>query len=333
MKGLVSHAVLFAVASGLALAVWSRDESVVQSADSERVEVWGGSADSISRLEFESPKLKFSLDSQKDEVGRFFVASLEKDEAKLPPSSRDAGAPEPAKRVASRFVAVKAAGELVQKLAPFSAVRRIGPYQPARAEEFGFDKPDGTLKVKVGGTEQALVIGAATPGGQERYARHVASNTIYAVESDLAQNLLSAESRLLERDFHGFGEADVTRLRVTRAGKSRDFVPVPDKKGAFADAATPQQVDQTAGNWLGKVDRLRVAEYVEKPDQPRPPESAVARIEYFGAAKPLGYLELFAVPGEKGNEYLARTEYTRWYVKVTSSLGEQVDQDLASLVK
>jgi hypothetical protein len=332
MKGLVTHAVLFAVASGLALAVWSRDETVVQAADSERVEVWGGSADSVSRLEFEAPKLKFSLDSHKDETGRFFVASLDKEEARLP-QPRDAGAPEPAKRVASRFVAVKAAGELVQKLAPLSAVRRIGPYQPARAEEFGFDKPEGTLKVKVGGTEQTLVIGAATPGGQERYARHVASNTIYAVESDLAQNLLSAESRLLERDFHGFGEGDVTRIRVTRAGKSRDFVPVPDKKGAFADAASPQQVDQTAGNWLGKVDRLRASEYVEKPE-PRPaPESAVARIEYFGAAKPLGYLELFAVPGEKGNEYLARTEYTRWYVKVIASLGEQVDQDLAGLVK
>jgi hypothetical protein len=332
MKGLLVHAALLGVAGALSLAVWSRDESVVQSVNSERVEVWGGSPDSVSRLEFDSPKLKFSLDAQKDESGRFFVVSLDKEEAKLPPSP-DAGAPEPAKRVSSRFVAVKAAGELVEKLAPLSAVRRIGPYQPARAEEFGLDKPDGTLKVKLGGAEQALVIGAATPGGQERYARHVASNTIYAVASDLAQSLIGAESRLLERDFHGFTDTEVTRIRVTRAGKSREFVPVPEKKGSFADAATPKQVDQTAGNWLGKVERLRVSEYVEKPAQVPAAESAVARVEYFGGAKPLGYLELFAVPGEKGNDYLARSENTRWYVKVTTSLGEQVDQDLASLLK
>jgi hypothetical protein len=39
------------------------------------------------------------------------------------------------------------------------------------------------------------------------------------------------------------------------------------------------------------------------------------------------------VPGEKGSDYLIRTEQTRWYVKVLSSVGEQLEQDLGSVLK
>ncbi len=68
---------------------------------------------------------------------------------------------------------------------------------------------------------------------------------------------------------------------------------------------------------MTKVGRLRVMEYVEAPSAPLRPEDAIVRVEYFGAGnKTLGYVELFKVPSEKGNDYLARTEYGRWYVKV-----------------
>jgi hypothetical protein len=332
MKGLVVHAVIFAVSAGLALSVWSRDETAALDGPGEKVEVWSGNADSVSGLRFESPKLSLVLDAQKDTYGRYYVASVDKEEPKPPRSAPDAGAPEPGKRVTSRFVAVKAAEELVQKLAPLSALRRIGAFEPGRAEEFGLKEPEGTLKVKLGGAEQSLVIGSSTPGGQERYARHVASNTVYAVDGDLTQSLLSADSRLLEREFHGFADAEISRIRVSRGGKSREFVQIAEKKGSWADAASPAQVEQTVGNWLGKVDRLRVSEYVEKPAQPIAPEGQL-RIEYFGGGKPLGFLELHAVPGEKGNDYLVRTEYTRWYAKVITSAAEQVEQDLAGLLK
>lgn len=333
MKGLVVHGVLFAVASGLALTIWSRDETAVEAGGEDKVEVWGGSAESITHLDFESPKLTLSLDAKKDATGRYYLVKVDREEAKAPHGGPDAGAPPPGKRETSQFIGVKAADELVQKLAPFSALRRIGTFEPGRAEEFGLDKPEGTLKVKLGGGEQSLVLGSNTPGGQERYARHVASNTVYAIESEVAQSLLAGDSRLLERELHGFTDAEVTRIRITRAGKSREVVPVPEKKGSWADAATPANADQTVANWLGKVERLRLSEYVEKPAQPITPESLVTRIEYFGGAKALGHLELYAVPGEKGNDYLARTEYTRWYVKVASSSAEQVDQDLAGLLK
>jgi hypothetical protein len=125
----------------------------------------------------------------------------------------------------------------------------------------------------------------------------------------------------------------VTRLRITKGGKSRELVAVAEKKGAFADPATPTKSDDTVGNWLTKVGRLRVMEYVEKPAAQPAPESAVVRIEYFGKKEALGFLEVYKVPGEKGSDFLIRSEQTRWLVKVLASAGEQVEQDLPSVLK
>jgi len=335
MKGLLPHVAAFAVASALALVVWSRGDKVDEGGTTQKVEVWGGTKGGVERIRFESTQRIVNLDARQDATGRYYVGVVERED-KPPPPRTDGGAPPPetaSKKTTTRFIGVKEAAELAEKLAPLLAARQIGPLASGRAEEFGFDKPEGTLKVKVGGVEQTLVIGATTPGGQERYAKREPGGIVYAVSGDIVQTLLGAESRLLERDLHGFAESDVTRLRITRSGKSREAVTLTDKKGGWADAAEPGKLDETLGNFLGKVSRLHVTEYVETPTTPLTPDSSVLRIEYFGGAKSLGFLELYKVPAEKGSEYLLRTEYGRWYVKVLTSAGEQVEQDVGSVVK
>jgi hypothetical protein len=336
MKGLLPHLVALLVAAALALGVWSHGDKPIELDAAEKIEVWSGSPDHLERIRFESPKRTVTLEARKDSIGRYYVATLDKEEAPKPhPAAPDAGAEasEPAKRVTTHFIGVKDADELATKLAPLTALRQLGPLGGGRAEEFGLDKPEGTLKVKIGGTEHALVIGSSTPGGQERYAKDERSGIVYAVSGDLVQSMLGAESRLLERELHAFPETDVTRLRITRAGKTREAVSIPDKKGAWADAASPSKLDETIGNWLVKVSRLHVTEYVENTPSPLTPESAIVRIDYFGGNKTLGFLELYKLPGEKGSDYYVRTENSRWFVKVLASAGEQVEQDAASVVK
>jgi hypothetical protein len=343
-KSVWVHAGVLIVASGLALSVWSSDEKETAEPEAERVEVWGGSPDSLETIRFEGKDRTVVIDAKKDAQGRYYVAKVDKTESAgpkhdphdphAPPRSvPDAGAPTPGKRTTVRFIGVKAADELAKQLAPLEALRRIGPIEPKRAEEFGLDKPEGTLKVKIDGKEHALVIGGTTPGGNERYAKEVASGSVYAVPGDIAQGMLGAESRLLERELHGFEEGEVTRVRVTKRDKSRELVTVEGKKGSWADLATPTKVDETAGNWISKVDRLRVQEYVEVPSTPLKSENAVVRVEYLSGSKPLGYVELFKAPGGTGNEYFVRSERTRWAAKVLTSAGEQVDQDLGSVLK
>jgi len=329
---------MLGVAAVLAVGVWTRDEDAQVSKPSTQVEVWAGSPDSVSALSFESSTRKVRLEPRKDALGRWYVGTVEKDEPATPPNPHGAGgapANEPApppKHVTTRFVGVKAADDLLKSLAPLRALRAVGKIEGTRAEEFGFDKPEGTLKLTIGGKPQSLVIGGATPGGSERYAKSQ-NGDVFAISGDIVQNLTFADSRLPERDLQPFKPEEATRIKVSKGGKSRDLSRVPDKKDGWADSATPTKLDETAGNWMSKLARLHVQDWVEKPSAAPGPDSLVVHVDYFAGSKPLGSLELYKVPGEKGNEYLAKTEYGRWFARVIASAAEQVDQDSVSLVK
>jgi uncharacterized protein DUF4340 len=339
-KGQIVHLGVLGVAAVLALSVWTRDEDAQLSTQPNQVEVWAGNPDSVTALSFESSTRKLRLEPKKDALGRWYVGTVDKDEPAQPPPTPPHGAaggppasePAPNKHTTTRFVAVKAAEDLLKSLAPLHALRAVGKIEGSRAEEFGFDKPEGTLKITISGKPQSLLIGGATPGGSERYAKSQTGD-VFAISGDIVQNLLYADSRLAERELQPFKPEEATRVKVSRAGKSRDLSRVPDKKEGWADSATPTKLDETAGNWMTKLGRLHVQDWVEKPSATPGPESLVVRVDYFAGSKALGSLELYKVPAEKGNEYLAKTEYGRWFARVITSAAEQVDQDSTSLVK
>jgi hypothetical protein len=335
LKGQVVHLALLGVAAVLALGVWTRDDQAQLAAKPSDVEVWGGSPDSVTALSFESATRKVRLEPKKDALGRWYVGRVDKDETSFvhAPPAADAGAPpSQSKHETVQFVGVKAADEFMKTLAPLRALRAVGKIEGTRAEEFGLDKPEGTMKLTIGGKEQSLVIGSATPGGTERYAKSPTGD-VYAISGDVVQNLLFAESRLAERDLQDFKPDAVTNVKILKGGKSRDLSRVPDKVEGWADSATPTKLDETAGNWMSKLARLHVQDWVEKPSAPVGPDNAVVSVAYFAGKKPLGSLDLYKLPAEKGSEYLAKTAYGRWYAKVVTSSAEQVDQDSASVVK
>ncbi|HKO50041.1 MAG TPA: DUF4340 domain-containing protein [Polyangiaceae bacterium] len=338
LKGQILHLGLLGASAVLALGVWTRDDDAQLSSKPSQVQVWAGEPDSVTALSFESNTRKVRIEPKKDAIGRWYVGTVDKDEAASAASAAhgaDAGAPTPSsppKHTTFRFVGVKAADDLLKSLAPLQALRAVGKVEGTRAEEFGLDKPEGTLKLTIAGKPQSLVIGGATPGGTERYARS-ASGDVFAISGDIVQNLLYADSRLAERDLQPFKPDEATRVKVSKAGKSRDLSRVPGKNEGWADSATPSKLDETAGNWMTKLGRLHAQDWVEKPSAVPAADSLVVRVEYFAGSKPLGTLELYKVPGEKGNEYLAKTEYGRWFAKVITSAAEQVDQDSVSLVK
>ncbi|HWZ88459.1 MAG TPA: DUF4340 domain-containing protein [Polyangiaceae bacterium] len=337
VKGQLVHLALLGVASVVALGVWTRDDQAQLALKPSEVEVWGGSPDSVTELSFESPTRKVRIEPKKDALGRWYVGTVDKDEPSFvhppPGAAADAGAPpSPTKHETLHFISVKTADELLKTLAPLHALRAVGKIEGTRAEEFGLDKPDGTLKMTIAGKPQSLVIGSATPGGSERYAKSAAGD-VYAISGDIVQSLLFAESRLAERDLQDFKPEEVTNVKILKGGKSRDLSRVPDKVEGWADAATPTKLDETAGNWMAKLGRLHVQDWVEKPSAPVGPDNTVVSVAYFAGKKPLGTLDLYKVPGEKGSEYVAKTAYGRWYAKVVTSTAEQVEQDSGSVVK
>jgi hypothetical protein len=354
-RGFFVHVALLGLAVLAAVLVWTRDKQPKTLAQGD-VTVWPGRAADIEQIRFEGKNnnKKVTLAAKKDAGGAYFIGTAEKEVAapKKDPHGHDApdahdaadagadagGNAEPAapkERSTVTFVSVSAAQKLADQLAPLKALRGIGKIGDDRAAEFGLHEPEGTLTVKIGPAERKLIFGSTTPGGGDRYARDPATGEVYAIKGEVFRNLDGAESSLLERSLHEWPDTEVGSATITAQGKTRNLVRGGEERKRFwADPATPDANDETAGNWMSKLERLRPSEYALTP--PAGGE-VVARIEFAsaGGAK-LGYLELIKAPPatpEGKPDYYIVTERTRLHAKVPAQAAEQVEQDVGSVLK
>ncbi|MCA9592655.1 MAG: DUF4340 domain-containing protein [Myxococcales bacterium] len=345
-KSLALHLTLLGIAAVVAVMVWTKEDAP-KAAKRAEVEVWSGRPEQISSIEFESKDKKVRIEPKKDKNGDWYVGHVDKTvTVRTPPSPHGGpdggldGGPEgpglESKKESVVFVGVEQAHKLAESLAPLMALRAIGKVEDARKEEFGFDKPEGTLRVTVSGKQHVLTLGGTTPGGADRYAQ-LDSGEVYAVPGSIAQNLMFADSRLVERELHGFKPDEVGKVKIEQGGKSRELVRMDDKRDGWADAAAPGTLDETAGNWMTKLGRLRITQYVEKPTPEPAPGRALVSVKYLAkGGHELGHIELYKGPPAASSgkpTYLVQTEQTRWYAEVIPSTAEQVEQDLSSVVK
>ena len=323
------HLGVLAASVVTALAVWTREKEPKSLAAGDIV-VWSGRSGDLEKASYESKTRKVSLEAKKDAAGRYFTGTSEKDPPALPHAA-DAGAPPPpGPRTTVGFVSVGSGDKLAEALAPLKALRALGKIGADRAAEFGLAEPDATVTVQIGGAEHKLLVGAATPGGGDRYVRESASSEVYVIKGDAVRNLESADSLLLERELHDWKDSEITRARLESGGKSREVVRGgPEGKRFWADAATAETNDETLGNWMSKLEKLRPSEYVLTDPEAR---ETLLKVDYTGR-KPLGFVELVKVKGGDKPAFYLRTEHTRLYGKVAGTQAEQLEQDLAAIVK
>lgn len=328
------HLTLLAVAAGLAGFLYTRDKEP-KSLIAADVPVWSGRAADVERIRYETKTRKVHLESKKDAAGRYFVGTIEKDMSRLPGASdagADAAAP-PAQTTLSALVSVGAGNKLAEQLAPLKAFRDVGKVEGARAAEFGLAEPEGTLTVVIHGAEKKLVVGGPTPGGSDRYVRDPASGEVYVIKGDVVRDLEAADARLVERELHEWKETEVSAAKVTAGGKTRDLARGgTEGKRFWADGAAVDKNDETLGNWMSKLERLRPNEY---PAAAPTGTQDVVRIDYRGSSGALGWVELVKTTPAGGGkaDYFVRSERTRSFARVTATLAEQVEQDLAAIVK
>ncbi|MFO0762488.1 MAG: DUF4340 domain-containing protein [Byssovorax sp.] len=330
LRGALFHLGILGVAVVTAAVVWTRDKQPKSIAAGD-VTVWSGRQADVERIGYENKTKTIALSVHKDEVGRYFVGSIEKS-APAPASSASAGAPPPAPKTTTTIVSVAAADKLADALAPLKALRALGKIGDDRASEFGLAEPDATVSVKIGASERKLLLGGPTPGSGDRYVKDPTSGEVFAVRGEPFRTLESADTTMVERDLHEWKDTEVQTATLTAGSKSRAIVRGGvEGKRFWADAASPETNDETLGNWMSKLDRLRPTEFLAEPPAEK---QAVLRIEYAGG-KSLGFIELSRTPaGDNGKPtYLIRTERTRLYAKVPLPAAEPVEQDLGAVVK
>jgi hypothetical protein len=320
------HIVLLAVAASAAILVWTRDRNPAVSMGD--ITVWNVRAADVERVAFEGKGKKLTLDARKDSLGRFFVGTAETTAA---PDGLDS----PAQTKNATFVSVGPATQVVESLAPLKAVRDIGKIGDDRSVEFGLKEPEGSLVVVIGGTERKLELGSPTPGGGSRYVRDATSHAVYALKTDVVRDLEAGESALGERELHAFKDPDIRSARLIAAnGKKREVVRTgPDSKRIWADPATPDTADETVGNWIAMLDRLRPTDWLAS-SPPRAGIAPVVRVEYQVKGTEGAFVEIAKVTGNGPKpEFLVRTERTRLWAKTFGPVGEQIEQDLGTVLR
>jgi hypothetical protein len=339
------HVVLFVAASALGLRAWTAEDEPNRKAVA--AELWTGRVNDLSRIEYRTDKKVVTLEPKEDADGRYYIGSIETlatekpkasgPDAGAPPADPHARPPEPESTEPKRFISLTKGAELAESLATLKASRVLGKIAPERIPDFGFDKTDlGTLKVTVGGKEHTLAFGEKTPGGSDRYVRDTATGEAYVIAGLIGNDLTAADNRLIEREFHDFGEERVAKVVLKSATGTREVVRHAVEKDFWARPESPDTKDETVSNWMTKVERLKVTTYVE-PLEPAPkPEDQVVSLEYFNEhGRRLGFLELVKRTPKDGKdkaEYVARSERTRWHATVLRSTAEQIEQDLGSVI-
>ena len=332
--GFAFHGVLLLSAGGFASYVWLRDKDANVSLQGDVI-VWQARSSDLTSVRFEGKKKKVNLEAKKDGLGRYFTGTMVKEAPTPPPPESDAATPPPVPAATSTTVNILSVGQaekLADAVAPLRAVRSLGHLPDDRLSEFGLSDPDGTVTLTIGGIERAIVFGASTPGGSTRYARLPSSGEVYVLQGQLFSDLESADFRLIERELHDWKDVDVASATLMSGDKARKVVRSgPEEQRFWADASHPEANDETVGNWMSKLERMRPTQYETAAPSP---STKLLRIQYSGPrGQDLGFLELVRADVAGKPEYFITTERIRLSAKVIQSQAEQVEQDLAAVVK
>lgn len=326
-SGIWVHVGLLGVAGALA---WSMSARKIESnlPNGPAMDLWHVETDQVRSAVLDAPEKRVSVDLKHDSIGDYAVVTVDT----LPkPGLADAGAVDKQAPQSKRFIAVDGAEKVRQGLARFKVLRTVGKVDSNRASEFGFDKPEGTLRIVLAQGPRTFKIGASTPGGGSYYVRDEMTGLVQVAVGDPIALLLNAESRMIEHDLHAFKSEDAKRISIRAGGKKRQLSRLEGKTNGWADVASASKEDETASNWVNKLTQLRISSYDEKFQSTPAP---IVRVEFSDAKANLGFVEVFKIQGPSDTvRYVVRSERSRWFAEVLKSQAEQLERDITLVAK
>jgi hypothetical protein len=244
------------------------------------------------------------------------------------------------------------ADKLFEQFAPMRVVRALGSINEAKAKELGLDASKKKLTVVAKGQTYVFTLGQNSYGAGDVYARD-AQGQAFLLAHRLVSDFEFAESRLMERRMHRFERAEFDRLEVevvTAAGiKKRTLVQKNRQDNAnfyFADGSTPDKRDDTLKNWVDKILRMAINDYVPQGEEPKTPNAApgaplygeVLKLRFLDGSKEIGFASfsrypaaapamVSAAPPPQQQDYFARTETTIGLVRLLAVTAESALQD------
>lgn len=238
-----------------------------------------------------------------------------------------------------------AAMELLGLFGPLRALRALGTVDEAKAKELGLTDSKKSLTVTARGQSTKFVLGGTSYGVGDVYARDP-EGRVFLIAQRLPGDLEFAESRLMERRLHRFERPDFDRLEITvtgAAGPKKRVLMQRNKQDPtnyfFAEESSPDKRDDTLRNWVEKVMRMAISDYVAQGEEPQPSTTApmsgapatgdLITLRFFDGRRELGSAVLSRYQNPKTNQmdFYARTETTIGLVHLLTATAESAVQD------
>ncbi len=328
MRSVLVHGVLAAGGLVLAWLVWVTPE---EERSPDEVELVDCAPERVAGLELtiEQREVKLEARGQGDERTYWITVTRTPEDGE--PSTRE-------------FVgSAEKVEEYLAKVAPLRALRSLGELDEETAGEVELgEEPAGTFVYRCGEQTHGYAVGGSAFGTGDRYLREQDGKTAYLLGADSIRDLQSAEALLMQRELNDFEWSDVESLVLRAEDRERRLLQRnrnDPQRAEWVDAEEPDRRNELFGNWLDRLTRLRVQDYLEPEAQPGSdvedasvPPVEVLTIEYQAAGgDALGRMELARVETQPVR-YYARTTATRAWVTVPRSVAQQVEDDGRSVV-
>jgi hypothetical protein len=327
---------------------WTDDSEEI---DEGRTAVYPASGAELERIAWKTETRDVSVTKRSDERGEYYwIDSTERVVPKVledTPEPTDGEEPvdgeeptdgepltpetdvsaEPTETTTSFLGSADAAG-LWAAYAPLMALRELPTDGSVPDATFGLAEPTGTIEVTRRGQPLVLTIGGETYGRKDRYVRH--DGHTYLVDDGDLRPLQFATTRLVERSLYPQAEADIEQITVRYNGTTDTFVQRnrDDKTKAYwAREARPEEQDDAAETWIGKLLKLKLRSYVD--GSTVGPLEPVFSFEVTGGES--WPVEVFRSTTDEKLFY-AKGPFNRSMVELTSSIAKNIVDDLPEVM-
>jgi hypothetical protein len=313
----------------IAYLVWTDDTTPRETTSGITIAVC--TPDRIGEINFESDRVSIKIERRDDDDDSFWWVT----------STRT---PESGDPTVTAFVGGQRVDDYLERIAPFVAKRSLGEQDAEQLATFELDEEQASsLSFDCGDRAHAFRIGASVHGSSDRYIQKQEGGDVYLVEARMIGDLQSS-SLMMQRPMHRFETTEIQTIEIAAFGANRTILQHDrlNARGAqWVDAAEPDRRNQLFGSWITAVNQLNAVEYLEPNAEPGSDLESdgglsvipLVRLEYKTEdGDALGFLELVRVEGADEPAFYTRSEATRSWVTIRSSAGQQVEQDVRTIV-
>lgn len=325
MKSVIVHGALLAVMLVYGYLTWTKEKAKPSVAG--EVVMWNRPASDLKAIEFATPERTLRLERRGEGAAAYWwgidtktIKKMKPQPPQPPPTDPAAPPPPPPapeyynETTTREFPLGEPGDKLVADIARMRAIKSIGVVDEQKKKDYELVDTSKTISVIFNDGAKTLVLGGRVHGGSDRYILDVDSNKGFVMTGTLVTPLEGGEGSLRPADLRAFNPKDAMQVQIAVGDKTKTVkrikvkkeppkadphAPPPKAAGdieTWGEGTTP---DDTAANFIDKIEKLKPQSYDPKVD-PKTLTNVVTLTYKDAGGKVLGTINVLKLekPGE-----------------------------------